>query len=364
MQEGISVPIENGTLLVAGEIPNRVAVLPVRAVDVASWPGIESRKLFALNVRHELRSNKVSKALDGAISRSAEHRDFLAYHNGLTVVCDSFAETNGFLVIARPSVVNGAQSVLAFCRAAEDGLLSDELRVFMKVVEVEGRPLLEKEVGRRSNTQTGVNPRNLMANHGTQLRLEREFHDSYPNLVYETRPDVPEPPCDLVIKNDEAAQLLCAIINEWPWLAVKKNSLFESENHPHIFSDRIHAHHVLFVERVKQAVQDQRDNFPPPYLSSWLLTRLVACYLVGQILRESGDLPNPVLASAQDLETPELLASLPAYAYVAAVSLGERNAQLGEADDFKTDFKNEAKLVSLGAAARKAYRLWVKLKQS
>ena len=146
-------------------------------------------------------------------------------------------------MICNPSVVNGAQSVLAFCRGANRATLSDALRVFVKIVEVEGRPLLEKEVGRRSNTQTGVNPGNLMANHGTRLRLEYEFSESYPDITFETRSDV-LPSSGLVIKNDGAAQLLCASSNEWPWLAVKKISLFTAENHAHIFSERIHAWHV------------------------------------------------------------------------------------------------------------------------
>ena len=233
-------------LLITGESPNRIAVIPVRASEVAAWPGISSRELFALNVRHELRSNRVSKSLDNAIGRQADHPDFLSYHNGLTVICDSFYRQNRSLVISNPSVVNGAQSVLAFRRGSDRAILTDDLRVLMKVVEVAGRPQLEKEVSRRSNTQTGVNPRNLMANHGTQLRLAREFSELYPDITYETRPDTLSPSGGLVIKNDAAAQLLCAVFNARPSLAVKKTTLFQSENHAEIFSDRIHAHHVLF----------------------------------------------------------------------------------------------------------------------
>src|ERR1019366_6266337 len=113
LPDTIHIAYDDSEILITGEVPNRVAVLPVKATDVAGWPGIESRQLFALNVRHELRSNRVSKALDGAISRSPEHRDFLAYHNGLTVVCDRFTADSGSIDIDRPSVVNGAQSVLA-----------------------------------------------------------------------------------------------------------------------------------------------------------------------------------------------------------------------------------------------------------
>jgi len=364
LQKTVSVAAKKSQTLVVGTKPNRVAIVPVRASDVADWPGIESRKLFALNVRHELRANRVSRALDGAISRSQEHKDFIAYHNGLTVVCDGFTlKAGGSVEIKNPSVVNGAQSVLAFVRAKADDVLTDDLKVFMKIVEVTERPLLEKEVARRSNTQTGVNPRNLMANHGTQLRLQREFEAGYTKTLYETRPDTAAAGYDSVIKNDEAAQLLCAIFNAWPWLAVKKNTLFESEHHPQIFSERIHAHHVVFADQVKMAVQDAKDEFPAPYLSSWLLTRLVACYLVGQLVREDGCVTDLFAASRKELEDPSVVARLPELAGLAAVSLAERHEGLGEADDFKSAFKNEKQLLDMAAAARKVYRLSMKLQK-
>jgi hypothetical protein len=357
LAETISIPWVGSEFLVTGTSPNRVAMIPVLARDVADWPGIESRQLFALNVRHELKANRVSKALDGAISRSGEHGDFLSYHNGITVVCDSFREDGMDLYIERPSVVNGAQSVLAFRRGAVGGLLTDDLRVFMKVVEVAGRPTVEKEVGRRSNTQSGVNPRNLMANHGTQLRLVREFENDYPGVLYETRPDVQDNSGYHVIANDEAAQLLCAIFNEWPWLAVKKNSLFENENHPQIFSEKIHARHIIFADHIKSAVQEQRGGFPEDYRKSWMLTRITACYLVGQALRASGLIPDLLSSSRAELEDATLMSALDDFAYCAAVAMCERNDDLGEADDFKKDFKNETQLKQMGVAVRKVSRL-------
>jgi hypothetical protein len=72
--------------------------------------------------------------------------------------------------------------------------------------------------------------------------------------------------------------------------------------------------------------------------------------------------PDLVAATRADLEDPRLIEALQDFAYVAAVSLGERNSELGDADDFKKDFKNERQLVSLGAAARSAYRLSSKFK--
>ena len=357
LQAEICIQIDPN-VLVTGQPPNRVAVLSVQASEVVSWPGINDRQLFALNVRHELRSNRVSKALDGAIARVAEHRDFLACHNGLTIICDRFEHSEHQLKILNPSVVNGAQSVLAFLRGADRATLSDELRVFAKVVEVAGRPSLEKEVGRRSNTQTGVNSRNLMANHGTQLRLESEFRASYKNVFYETRPDTRNTNKPAIIKNDDAAQLLCAIINRKPWLAVKKNVLFDSDNHAQVFSQHIHAHHIVFVDAIKNAVQGRKSEFPAAYQSSWLLARLIGCYLVGEILRSTKTLPELLSASSAELVDPKLLASLDTYAMLAARTLSRRNHRLGDSDHFRKDFKNEGELRELAASAREAYEFW------
>ncbi len=362
LQGTIEIFVDQTELLISGDPPNRVAIIPVTAEAIAAWPGIHDRWLFALNVRHQLRANKVSKGLDRAIATESEHLDFLAYHNGLTVICDRFEVKGDILSVHNPSVVNGAQSVLAFQRGLVDGQLTSALRVAVKVVEVAGRPLLEKEVSRRSNTQTAVNPRNLMANSGPQLRLLREFEAEFPGIFYETRPDSVAPSTARVIRNDDAAQILCAIFNEWPWLAVKKLSLFESENHPHIFSERISAHHIVLADEIRAAVQQQKAHFPAIYRSSWLLTKLIACYLVGQIAREAAGDGAAILGDpAKALSDPDLGKVLSRWAYIGAAAMSERHDDLGEADDFKKDFKNEGKLKSLGASARKAYKLATKM---
>ena len=109
---------------------------------------------------------------------------------------------------------------------------------------------------------------------------------------------------------------------------------------PHIFSERIHAHHVLFAERVKQAVQDQKDKLR--HVSNKLATDEAHCVLSRRPdPHESGMVQDLLCWTPEQLEDPGLIEALNAFAYVAAVSLGERNGEQGEADDFKKDFKNE-----------------------
>lgn len=366
MKTDIRIEVVHGEFLITGEDKARVAILPVTAMDIADWPGIDDRWLFALNVRHQLGSNRVSKGLDRAIATQTDHRDFLAYHNGLTVICDRFFLANGTMTIVAPSVVNGAQSVLAFKRGVKSGSLTPDLRIPVKVVEVSGRPVLEREVSRRSNTQTAVNPRNLMANSGPQLRISREFR-SIPGIIYETRPDQGTASSKRVIKNDEAAQLICAVYNERPWLAVKKVSLFKSDNHPHIFPHTISAHHVILADEIKLAIQRQKEKFPAAYRSSWVLTRLVACYLVGQIARQAaGGAPSILDDPETTLGKADIENTLDRWAKIAAAVLGERHESLlvvseglegghGEGDDFKTGFKNRSTLRELGARAKSSY---------
>jgi len=205
----------------------------------------------------------------------------------MTVVCDSFREARGKLIVINPSIVNGAQSAIAFAAAAEEGELTSDLRVFIKFVEVKGRAQLAKEISWRSNTQSAVNARNLVALGGPQARLAAEFSADYPGIVYETRPDasVGRPKGKQVIANDDAAQLLCAIFNALPWLAVKRLVLFESENHALIFSEGITASHVVLSDPIREHVDAAAERFPAAYRKSWRLTRIVAVYLVGQILR-------------------------------------------------------------------------------
>ena len=73
----------------------------------------------------------------------------------MTVTCDRFDDSDTkHVVVHRPSIVNGAQSTMAFLRADGDGLLTHELRVFVKLVEVEGRPTFANSVSARRTLRT------------------------------------------------------------------------------------------------------------------------------------------------------------------------------------------------------------------
>lgn len=358
----ITAPCSSKERVVIGNAPSRVVVGAVRASDIVKWDGIETRALFELNVRREVRRNRVRDQLDKAIRRPHEHKDFLAYHNGMTVVCESLDLQKGTIVAKRPSIVNGAQSTIAFARAAVDDELTPDLRVFVKFVEVAGRPQLQKEISWRSNTQTAVNSRNLVALGGPQQRLVNDFSENFPHITYETRPDATlSYGADNVIKNDDAAQLLCAVYNAMPWLAVKRLALFDSENHAMIFNEGVTAAHIVLVDRIKRAVEEGKERVPRVYRKSWQLSRMVLVYLVGEILRSDEDL-RPLLEtpSAFVREPAALGDKLKAPVRIAAATLKQRNDQKirsEEADEFNVDFKRQDVLLDLRDKARDNHSL-------
>lgn len=336
----------------------RVVVCSVLASEIASLPGIADRTLFDLNVRRDLGGGtRVRAALDSAIGKAADHANFLAFHNGLTVICEKVDTSDPATIkVTDFSVVNGAQSTLAFHANKES--LSPKLRIVVKFVEISSTSQAAREVAVRSNTQNAVNARNLRARDGIQLRLEQEIATSYPGTTFELRPDALLKPKGVVIHNDEAAQLLCAIVEQRPWLAVKKLSLFEAENYPSIFRKSTSAAQVVLVHHIASRVDALKAKFPEAYTRSWKLTRLIAAYLVGQLLRENKDHARLLDDAEKTFAMPERDKVIDkAVKFAAAAMTARRNSKskTNEIDDFKVDFKREDALRSLALAATETY---------
>jgi hypothetical protein len=153
-----------------------------------------------------------------------------------------------------------------------------------------------------------VNSRNLVANTPRQRRSGAELDEHFPAFYYETKSDTAAAVaagCREIIENDDAAQLLCAVFLEEPWVAVKRNSLFDPENHPRVFSEVTTAAHVVFVHELAKEIQAKPNLFPADYRRSWRLMKLVAAHLVGQLLRASseGSAENQAIRSPKDAIT-------------------------------------------------------------
>jgi hypothetical protein len=264
--------------------------------------------------------------------------------------------TKDAVVVTDMSVVNGAQSVIALLDKRDH--LTDELKLVVKFVEIGDRQQVAREVAWRSNNQNPVNPRNLRARSGPQLRLTEDFARNWPGYSYITRPDASTTPTGHVINNDHAAQLLCAVYTEKPWLAVKVLALFDA-HYTEVFTPQITAAHVVLVDLIEQRVQAARDDMPDDYRRSARLTDLVAVYLVGQLLRTEpaleAILAEPGVALADPVQLTDTLDELVRHAIASLAVRHETHKADNVHDDFKVDFKNREQLLCLGKDARKAY---------
>src|SRR5262249_48173557 len=84
----------------------RTIIAPLKATDLMNLDGIASGRLFAWNVRQSLGRTKVNKAIANSIADSREHKNFLLFHNGLTILCQKLELEGSKLTISGYSVVN------------------------------------------------------------------------------------------------------------------------------------------------------------------------------------------------------------------------------------------------------------------
>jgi hypothetical protein len=353
LDEEIELPLETTGYLQASAGTNQIYVLPVSGVQIASWPGIEDRRLFDLNVRFALGMNKVRKSLDQALRKPADQPDFIAYHNGLTVVCNKAWIDRGRLHLQGISVVNGAQSVVAL--RANQSELDPNLRLLVKIVVVEPGDPIAQEIAVRSNTQNPVTSRNLQALDSIQLRLAQEVHDL--NYIYVTRPDSRGANTPRVLRNDDIAQLLCSLYVEEPWLAVKRQALFDGDTYLRIFPKDLDAHRVVMAHIVRRAVEQSRATFPEPYKAAWSLASLTAVYICGQVMRADEEGRQLLLhpgSQVRDLDA--CVARVSPFVQGAVTALHDYHKSKSGSDDFKVAFKHQRTLRTLGHNAAKAWR--------
>lgn len=68
----------------------KVIFAPLKANDLVRLDGIATSELFAWNVRGSLGRTKVNKDIGRSIDDASEHKNFLLFHNGLTILSSLF----------------------------------------------------------------------------------------------------------------------------------------------------------------------------------------------------------------------------------------------------------------------------------
>jgi hypothetical protein len=104
--------------------------VPLRATELINLEGIENQALFQWNVRQSLGKTKVNKAIATSVQDQGEHKNFLLYHKGLTVLAATVIATDDSITISSHNVVNGCQSLSTLY--SNRNKISSELRLMAK----------------------------------------------------------------------------------------------------------------------------------------------------------------------------------------------------------------------------------------
>lgn len=187
-----------------------VYVVSLRATELVQMAGIESQALFEWNVRQSLGRTKVNRAIAESVASPAEHKNFMLYHNGLTVLAIDvdLDEDADELSIDRYSVVNGAQSLSTLYEKRSG--VSEDLRLLARVVKLHPATDLAAMITRNSNNQNAIGARDLQSNSVIQKRLKEEFGRSFgQQFNYEIKRGE-QSYGDRVITNEDAAKVLLA----------------------------------------------------------------------------------------------------------------------------------------------------------
>ena len=133
----------------------KMVVVPILASDLVKMPGITSGELFTWNVRQFLsRKTKVNQDIETTIGETGEHKYFRAFHNGITILCNTLDVSRKAITISGYAVVNGCQSLSVLNE--NRGALTDTLRVLTKFVKVPPDSSLARKITERTNNQNGI----------------------------------------------------------------------------------------------------------------------------------------------------------------------------------------------------------------
>lgn len=360
IENAISLRLDPGQFFFSGpQTKVDLFIGAIEAIELIRLPGISDYRLFAQNVRLGLGKTRVNQDIERAVQRQEDHPNFLSFHNGLTIVCRSLAISRNRLRMNQYSVCNGCQSLITLHRNA--GVLTDSLRLVVRVVRVaEGRELAE-EIAYRTNNQNPISLRDLSANDATQLQLEADFNSRYGDKsVYGIKRGATTG--SDVLSNEAAGLMLLALYSRQPWSAHQKYRVF-GDLYGQIFRYGISATHIRLAQLLFEEVKGAIPTIGNERVRGYGLTTHIVLYLLGEILRKEPagltllEAPLKYVADRSGLNKKREAALLQKVRAILQELVLELNYVIEESEDFdyKRVFKSQKQVGELASQILKAY---------
>ncbi len=152
-------------------------------------------KLFSLNVRFALNSNKKIKNIRESFNDPNDSQYFWLYNNGITMLCNDFeivksknSQVMPKIKVKNPQIVNGCQTVNIFKKNQDK--CTDCPSVLTRIIKAPSNEEGKKYatfIAENTNTQNPVSLRDLRSNDSVQKKLQAAFDRLDPPWFYERK---------------------------------------------------------------------------------------------------------------------------------------------------------------------------------
>jgi len=315
----------------------------IKANDLVKIPGVADQSVFAYNVRGALGNTKVNKDIVNSIKNKAIHKEFPLFHNGITIVANSISETSDKLKIDTFFVVNGCQSLTALY--SNKSLLTEDLRILTKFIQVSVDSDLAKTITRFSNNQNGVKARDFKSNDTIQVRLQNEMKEKYGHLFfYEIKRGEVQSGLK-AISNENSGILLMSFDLKEPWGTHRKYQVFD-EKYTDLFGrPEVNAHRIVMLTLIDEVVAGKLSQIKNQLIAKYVLTRFVLLYILRRILENDNTgmklLKQPEGFVYDEISRKSFLIAVSNIADDIIIDFNAEVEQLGEDFDYRAKLRDE-----------------------
>ena len=262
-----------------------VYFLILKASDLLKLSGIVDRSLFAKNVRYGLGKTNVNKSIKNTIKDSDLHKKFLLFHNGITIVCNNAKPNKDKkLLLTNYSIVNGCQSSLTLYENKE--AITDQLEILVKIIVTGENTALSDKITFFANNQNPINQADLKSGEKFQLDLQKQFQEEFKGDIHYKIKKGSQIDAKEIIENTFAAQLIYSFINEVPYNAHLKTSIF-SKYYNKIFTRHTSVYLIYFLKKIYDSIVENIEDISEPIVRSYAPAKFFLLYVIKKIIEES-----------------------------------------------------------------------------
>lgn len=274
-------------------------VAPIKARELVNMKGIKNQEVFVYNVRSHLGSTAVNKAIVKTVEDKGLHSMFPLFHNGITIVCDALSIVDEKQIkIKNYFVVNGCQSLSTLYKKSD--LLTDDLNILVKFVQVAVDSDMAKTITNFSNNQNGIKPRDFKSNHPIQIRLKNDVENNFPDYFFEIKRGEAYSTDKEIISNEELGMWIMAFDSQEPWDTHRKYQIFDEKYNQLFAKPNVNAARIIFLYKISKIIDEvlkSEDYMKNRLIAKYSLTKYAIFYILRSVLEADNNLGVSVITN-------------------------------------------------------------------